>query len=384
MCFNHQSMITNLAKKFREQQDFSEAYSPLYAHLFGTVADWLEADGAEADPLVAWLLETGAERRPIEVSLLLMAGLHRGVNAGILPHLAPYYPTHTPPQTPPQFPRADIVRDAIWQTRHDLTPFIQTATVQTNETGRGLVWLLPLHFTGWAAVHLVDLGASAGLNLFADFRHYELISDDGEQLTMGRGNAPQFTSKIKGKLLGLPHELPAISSRLGGDLNPFHLHNREDELNLSSFVWADHGARWARLQEAIAVKRNFEGDFRLETLDLPTGLGDFLRLHVPQDNTPVVLYNTVMSLYLSDRGASLHERIGAWAGTQERPVLWLQWEISEEAENAGKSWTAWTADLWQNGETFHELLGYTHPHGTEICFVKNFAKGAVFDRIRKT
>ncbi|MFQ5436798.1 MAG: DUF2332 family protein, partial [Anaerolineae bacterium] len=87
---------------------------------------------------------------------------------------------------------------AIWARRAALAPFLQTATVQTNETGRGLAWLLPLLYTGWEGAHLVDLGASAGLNLAADGRHYQLVAGDKTVLTMGTGQPVQFRSEIEG------------------------------------------------------------------------------------------------------------------------------------------------------------------------------------------
>src|SRR5690606_1327638 len=67
------------------------------------------------------------------------------------------------------------LRETIFARRDSLAAFIRRANVQTNETGRGLVWLLPVACLGWPAVHLVELGASAGLNLVADQRAYRLV-----------------------------------------------------------------------------------------------------------------------------------------------------------------------------------------------------------------
>jgi hypothetical protein len=44
--------IQRLAEKFRDQEEFAADYSPLYSHLFGTVALWLESPAAVEDPLV--------------------------------------------------------------------------------------------------------------------------------------------------------------------------------------------------------------------------------------------------------------------------------------------------------------------------------------------
>jgi hypothetical protein len=71
-----------LAAKFRDQEDFSRDYSPLYARLFGLVAGWLEAPEADDDAVTNWLVAAGRDRRSLEVTLLLAAGLHRDVLAG--------------------------------------------------------------------------------------------------------------------------------------------------------------------------------------------------------------------------------------------------------------------------------------------------------------
>ena len=79
-----------LEARFREQQQFADGYSPLYAHLFGIVADWLA--GEREDALVAWLLRAAADRAPFDVTLLLLAALHRDVLAGepAVAAIAPY------------------------------------------------------------------------------------------------------------------------------------------------------------------------------------------------------------------------------------------------------------------------------------------------------
>ncbi|MCI0399210.1 MAG: DUF2332 domain-containing protein [Chloroflexi bacterium] len=142
-----------LAHKFREQQAFAAGYSPLYERLFGVVAGWLDAPGAANDPLVQWLLHAGRQRHTLDVTLLLAAGLHRAVLAGksSAAGLAAYYSTAGHYQSPDDPGFAATLRQAILANREELAAFIGAARVQTNETGRGLCWLLPLLATGWPA-----------------------------------------------------------------------------------------------------------------------------------------------------------------------------------------------------------------------------------------
>lgn len=152
-----------LTNDFRSQERFAAGYSPLYALLFGIVAGWLAAE--EPDPVLDWLLTAAAERRPFDVTLLLPAALHRDVLAGVpaAAPLAPFYPSVG--GTVPGAPAADLaaaLRQVVLARGDALAAFIRRANVQTNETGRGLAWLLPLAALGWPAVHLLELGGQRG------------------------------------------------------------------------------------------------------------------------------------------------------------------------------------------------------------------------------
>ncbi len=383
-------MRRQLEHHFREQQRFAEGYSPLYAHLFAIVADWLAGDAA--DPVVEWLLEAAVERPSFDVTLLLMAALHRDVLAGepAAAELGRYYstvdyrpptdeatPVARPPQEGARFPSAAVLREAILARRDALGEFIRTANVQTNETGRGLAWLLPAACPGWDGVHLVELGASAGLNLVADRRAYRL-ADAAEPartlLQLGTGE-PQFTTLMRGVgVLPVSVTIPTILSRTGGDVRPFHLRTAEDELTLAAYVWGDQAQRMTRLREGIAALRAVESSaapVRLARLNLPDGLPRFLAQELPPSlDAPVVIYNTVVTLYLPDRGASLRGMVAEWAGRQSVPVLWLQWEPWWDGPPPpGKEWMAWTADFWPNdgraaARRYH--LAWVHPHGAAL------------------
>lgn len=406
-----------LETAFREQQRFAEGYSPLYAQLFGIVGDWLA--GGTADPVVEWLLGAAADRPPFDVTLLLMAALHRDVLAGepAAAELGRYYSTSgLPPaddgrQTADDnksrrtvihglssvvrgMPSAAVLRETILARRDALGEFIRTANVQTNETGRGLAWLLPAACLGWDGVHLVELGASAGLNLVADRRSYRLAdaADPSRTLLQLGAGPPQFTTLVGGVdhgrrttddggsvrtvvcRLSSVVSLPTILSRTGGDVRPFHLRNAEDELTLASYVWGDQAQRMTRLREGIAALRAVESSaapVRLAPLNLPDGLPRFLVEELPRPlDAPVVIYNTVVTLYLPDRGASLRSMVAEWAGRQSVPVLWLQWEPWWDGPPpSGKEWMAWTADLWPNdgravARRYH--LAWVHPHGAAL------------------
>lgn len=373
--------IRRLAGRFRQQEEFTAGYSPLYARLFGLVAGWLESPVAAEDPLVSWLIDAGHNRRSLDVTLLLAAGLHRDVLAGeeAAVDLAQYFPTVGGERSldDPGFEGA--LREAILSRWSRLKSFIQEATVQTNETGRGLCWLLPVLLAGWERVHLVDLGASAGLNLLAGRRAYRLVEagTGNHLLDIGRGQPVQFVTECRGNLAPLKNyrarTLPQIVGRTGCDLAPFPLSSREDELTLTSFVWGDQVARVQRLREGIEAFHQVEesdAPVKLHQVDLPDELNRFLQQQMPAEpDAPVVLYNTWMTSYLHDKGQSMMYHVDQWAAWQKRPVLWLQWEPPQDGSQPPENgWCAWTADLWQTGQHHHWRLGWAHPHGGQVEF----------------
>jgi hypothetical protein len=345
--------VAELTLHFQRQADFAQGYSPLYARLFRLLAGWLAGPEYRSDPLVLWLATAAEGRHSFSVPILLLAGLHRLVLSGVgnTAALSRYYPTAgAGAESEDALPA--ILRAAILEHQAALAHFIHTNDVQTNETSRGLAWLLPLHYCSWERVQLVDLGASAGLNLLADYRRYRLEDAAGRRLLdIGAGPSPQFLTICGGemKTLPAPGPLPRIVQRLGCDLRPFSLDDAEQELTLMSFVWADHPERLQRLREGIAAYR------LVQQSDVPTA--------------PLVLFNTYMTVYLEDKGASMRRIIGAWAAEQNQPVLWLQWEPAYGGKAAPEySWCAWTADLWEAGEHSHQQLAWVHPHGVEAQF----------------
>lgn len=381
-----------LAAKFRDQEAFSRDYSPLYARLFGLVANWLEETSGAGKEVATWLVEAAGDRRSLDVTLLLAAGLHRDVLAGepASAELSRFFPTAggDAPPTSPEF--APTVQQSILARRDVLAQFIEESQVQTNETGRGLCWLMPVLFTRWPAARLVDLGASAGLNLVAEQRAYRLV-DAGSRATLfdlGLGEPVQFQTRCFGKAPNFAavdgRAVPQVVARDGCDLAPFPLEDEQDELTLMSFVWGDQRDRLGRLQEGIvAFKRVNQGDapVRLAQAELPDDLGRYLQqiLADGDPEVPVVIYNTWMTSYLKDKGHSLGYHIDHWATGQKRPVLWLQWEPARDgSEPPHLEWCDWTAELWHGDVRSRWRLGWVHPHGGEAQLGKGLEEWRLF------
>ena len=176
----------------------------------------------------AWILEAAAGRSSFDVPLLVLAGLHFQVlsRRPEARELTAYYPSvggPAPATAPGLGPTLFATLDAF---RDELAAFIATRPVQTNEGARGLCWLLPATYTGWKSAHLVELGASAGLNLAADGRRYGLSLQGGGLQVFGLGREDAFAVQGEGDFAppatGVP---PQILSQSGCDLAPLALAN---------------------------------------------------------------------------------------------------------------------------------------------------------------
>ncbi len=370
-----------LMRRFRRQQAFAAASSPLSARLLGLVADWLAA--GDEDPLAAWLVRAAAGRASFDVPLLLMAGVHRAVLAGDAEaaELSRYYPTVNGHRAWSDDMLAVVFRQTVCDLRSQLATFLRSATVQTNETSRGLCWLLPVHYFGWQGIHLVDLGASAGLNLVADYRSYRLVAaDTGADLCrLGHGGDPLLI-RCEGRFISpQTNNMPILLSRSGCDLAPIFLRTPQDEYSLSAFIWGDQPDRLVMLRRGIVALHQAaqsSAPVQLYGVDLPDALSRFLEEYItPLGEAPVVIYNTYLATYLHDKGTSLRAHLDAWARRRREPVLWVQWEpLRGQQQPPEFGWVGWTADLWQGGRHWHGHLAWAHPHGTRIQWLPDLQR----------
>lgn len=359
-----------LLARFKKQVHFADGYSALYTHLFAAVADWIA--NRPDDALVRWLRDVSAARQPIEVTLLLMAGLHREVLLGrpAAKKLAQYYPS-VGGTARPDGELPEILYHAIWQCRDRLTPFIQNATVQTNETGRGIFWLLPALLIDWEACHVLDLGASAGLNLVADQRGFQLVAPNGRKTQIGLARVPQFTMQLQNDAppVWLERKLPHILSRTGCDIRPFFLNTPEDHATLTSFIWADQVERIARLREGISAfeRINAQSPIALHAVNLPDGLPALLEQRFATRTEPLLVYNTFMTVYLRDHGSALRTHLARFAEQHGRTLLWVQAEpLWDGPAPPVQDWCAWTLDLWRGATHKRWHIAWVHPHGTAV------------------
>lgn len=210
----------------------------------GLAEDW-EAGGAVRQ------ICAGYEDAPrgSALQLRLLAGVFRLVLAGRAPELLPYYPCLGGDR--PAAEAWPVMQGVIAEHVDELRAAL-TRAPQTNEVGRAAALLAGLFdlvgATGVRRVRLLELGASAGLNLLLDRFHFS-----GPGWRWGPAGSPlQLEGAIEGVVRA---EAFRVVARRGCDLEPVDPTTEEGRRLLTSFVWPFDLHRHARLAAALEIAR---------------------------------------------------------------------------------------------------------------------------------
>ena len=262
--------------------------SPLYAGLLGHAADDLLAGGPVADVLDGHLTDPWRSA----LGLRMLGGVHALVLTGQAGELAAFYPSAGGTADPgPGGGRAWAALRQVLAGQRDAVRAWLSRPPQTNEVGRAAALLGGLrHIAAEAAlpVRLVEVGASAGLNLRAD-----RFCVQGDAGCYGDPSSPVV---LAGGWQGQPPPAAPVqvAERTGGDRAPIDPVTPEGRLTLTAYVWPDQADRMARLRGALAVAAQLAADLRREAAS------DTLRRTVLADGTWTVLWHSIVRQYLDD------------------------------------------------------------------------------------
>src|SRR5262249_31900977 len=151
----------------------------MYEAILAFAADDYAAGGPVAEVVRGWTLDPG----PAALALRLVGTVHRVALVGQAPELARVYPSGARAGTGPVGPGAAwaAFRDVLAERPEDVRAGLAWPP-QTNEVGRSALLvggLLVLRSMVDRPVRLVEIGASAGLNLRPDLVRIELPHGDG-------------------------------------------------------------------------------------------------------------------------------------------------------------------------------------------------------------
>ncbi|HUR12999.1 MAG TPA: DUF2332 domain-containing protein [Mycobacteriales bacterium] len=296
--------MRDLVARFREQAAGCRSYgSALSGALLEGAADDLEAGGVVADLMAPHAGDPGGT-----VPALRLAGsLHRLVLQGRAPSLAAYYPSVG--GTAPAEQVWPAARETVAVHLDELRGLVRR-TVQTNEVGRAAVLLGVLQLLP-GPVRLLEIGASAGLNLRCDRFAYEV----GEQVLGDPGSPVRLVQPWEGRRP--PYRGTQVVERRGCDPNPLDPTTEEGRLTLTSYVWPDQLDRLARLRAALDVATAVPAEVQR------AGALEFLRREIGArtDVTTLVWHSVVWQYVHPDERAAVDELLDHCEGPVVRASM---------------------------------------------------------------
>jgi hypothetical protein len=326
--------------------------SPLYGRLCRAAADDVRAGGPVWEVAEVVAADELPRPRGGSIPLELLAAVHRLVLEGEAPALAAYYPSvgGTLGGDPwPAFRR--VLEDHVGRLRTAMG-----RSCQTNEVGRSAALIggvLVVAAEAGLPLRLLEIGASAGLNLRLDRFRYESAhgswGDPGSHLT------------LVDRWLSAPPVLDVdvtVVERRGCDPSPIDPTTEEGRLEISAPIWPDQTDRFERLAAAIEVARTVPA-----TVD-PESAATWLprRLSEGVPGTATVVFHSVMLEYMDrpDREAALEAIRSAGEGVDpEAPLAWLRMEPDEGFDEFRVDLTTWPGGR-------ERRLALAHPHGVWV------------------
>jgi hypothetical protein len=334
---------------FRRQAAACRALgSPFTAELLDLLAMRLDTGTAVGRAVLEWPGDPVADA----LALRLAGALHALVLTGAPEDLVEAYPPHGPAGD-----------DRLWQALSGalateaapILRFIQSPP-QTNEVARSAA--LAGGFLTIAAISslpltLLEIGASAGLNLHWDSYGYDLgglILDQGPDRPL---LAPAWQGPEP------PSAEVAVRERAGCDRSVIDIGSPEAVLRLRAYVWADQADRLARLDQALRIAR--AAPVAIDQADAADWIP--ARLAGRRAGTVTVLFHSIVWQYIPEQGQRRLERAIVEAGRRAdaaAPFAWLRMEPESEAAAALR------LTLWPGGETL--FLADVDYHGRWLCW----------------
>lgn len=307
--------------------------------------------------------------------LILLAAVHHLLLTGVRHRLGDYYATVAGEEV------ARPIDDGLYPAfasfvddhRDRIEGLVASRTTQTNEARRTVVTLPALGLVqaeARAPLALLEVGASAGLNLLPDRFGYRIGG-----VPAGDPASPvRIDCVVQGELRPpVPHRLD-VAWRAGLDLNPLDVRDEVTREWLRALIWPEQPDRLELLDAALEIARRdppriVRGDL---VDDLP-----WLTADAPPDAALVVTCTWTLAYLEPDRRRSFIATLGGLAASAKRTI----WLVAGEAESVVASLGVGigqappdgfgdsTLSLHRfspEGKSEHRLLAIVQPHGRWI------------------
>ena len=336
-----------IERELIQQRDFLVVREPAYARLLELFEEAVRGELGERLAAVWKYREFNAwYERP----LLLLAALRYEALCERGAHPLNDAVAEMPPRA--EAATAEALAAAVAPDRARFFRALGERAVQTNETSRAVTWLWPAHLLAAAGelrpLALVDLGASAGLNLIAD-------------------ELPEIWSDASGRPIGMMPR-PKVEMRLGLDIAPLDVLDTDQATWLRACVWPSDGARLSRLEQGISRFRTSaarDDGPRLEVCALPDAPA---RLEALPGDRLVLCMQSIVRDYMSAPDRGRFER-GMRDFLLRRPPLSALW--SELELQTGGATTEYPAAITVRfvdgaGVARELVLAHAHPHPNRL------------------
>jgi len=336
---------------FLEQADAcARLGSPFTAAMLTRAAGWLGDTSDIANRLRQWPGPRATEAVPLRFT----GAVHALALSGRSPALTAIYDDLANGAVPDIDANWPVIADAIAANCKFVDLYLDTPP-QTNEVGRASIVMAAAHELAHRIslpLHLLECGASAGLNLVFDQYRYRL-----GDLNTGPGSAEPILAPDWTGPSPPPAEI-SVAGRQGCDAAPLDLAAKTERRRLRSYVWPDQGSRIERLNAAMNTARAIGHSVERATI------GNWLEdaLAPRREGRLTLLFHTIVWQYLSAYEAAMAEARIREAGaraTRTAPLARLAMEWNASTASAEISLTT-----WPEGKT--RQLGFAHAHGDWI------------------
>ena len=277
---------------------------------------------------------------------------------------------------------ADAVDEILTTYRDELVGTMRTRSVQTNEVGRSAAIALALAALDpmERAVSLVEIGPSAGLNLFLDRWRIDYRRHDTVVASIGPAESQvRLQCELRGPLAPTRFTIPAIAGRTGVDPAPIDASDPEESRWLRACLWPGVPERPQRLAAALDVVGDdpptlVQGDAvtdlasLIDTTDaatLPVVLATWALAYVPAEGR-VTVFDALESI-----GATRDLAFVTLEEPRFTPWLDRPGPLVEAHHEAGDGTpTMLGLRTWHDGIARSTSLAMTHPHGQWVRWLE--------------
>jgi hypothetical protein len=332
--------MTDPQRSFLHFAEICAAESPLYAHLCIRIAE---------TPELLQVATGGQDGHP--PPNLLLGAVHELLLGGAPHELRAFYPSvggrvKNAAAAWPAF--ADFCR--VY--KPEIVRIVTTRRVQTNEVGRcGL--LLPafaaVHHRFGQPLHLIEVGASAGLALLFDQYRYEY--SDGR--TCGPPSSAVIRTELQGPLAPRHLDVPPVAQRVGVDLHPIDVGDAVAMRWLAALIWPEHIDRLVLQERAVEIARSappriLAGD----AIDRLPGL----LAEVAADVLPLVYHSHATYQMSAEWRAAFRGMIDELGARRDLALVALEWLHDDPLPHLDLT-------CWSGGRAESAHLADCHHHG---------------------